>query len=59
MDLENSGNYLTFHPRCCLPRPAASGSGGGEKPLGSQRSGDQGERGPRLPVRYDSLVNMM
>jgi hypothetical protein len=24
---------LTFHPRCCLPGPAASGSGGGKKPF--------------------------
>jgi hypothetical protein len=46
---------LAFHPRCCLPRPAASGSGGGEKPLRSHRSGDQGERGPRLPARYGSV----
>jgi hypothetical protein len=46
---------LTFHPRCCLPGPAASGSGGGKKPLRSPRSGDQGERGPRLPARYGSV----
>jgi hypothetical protein len=46
---------LTFHPRCCLPGPAASGSGVGKKPLRSPRSGDQGERGPRLPARYGSV----
>jgi hypothetical protein len=46
---------LTFHPRCCLPGPAASGSGVGKKPLRSLRAGDQGERGPRLPARYGSV----
>jgi hypothetical protein len=47
--------FLTFHPRCCLPGSAASGSGVGKKPLRSLRSGDQGERGPRLPARYGSV----
>jgi hypothetical protein len=47
--------HLTFHPRCCLPGPAASGSGVGKKPLRSPRSGDQGERGPRLPARCGSV----
>jgi hypothetical protein len=27
----------------------------GKKPLRSPRSGDQGERGPRLPARYGSV----
>jgi hypothetical protein len=46
---------LTFHPRFCLPGPAASESGVGKKSLRSPRSGDQGERGPRLPARYGSV----
>jgi hypothetical protein len=50
-----NNNNLTFHPRCCLPGLAASGSGVGKKPLRSPRSGDQGERGPRLPARYGSV----
>jgi hypothetical protein len=32
--------HLTFHPHCCLPGRAASGSGGGN---------------PRLPARYGSV----